>query len=456
MVRTYSKVVLAALMCGGLIACSSSDSGGGGGDKYGNRQIDTSNFKNSASEGEFKKKGDSVDEYFSDLSEVKNTFMASGAGNSIAVAFKAMMADEGDVSAEPINAPEACDTVYTEETTPEGDWLDVETTTCVTEADGKKTTCVETVKKKWGEIVSTGKSCESSQSTTTTTTTTTSTTTIGGGASDQYLPSFDDVKDCEDAFGAFEKTYQGVKTEFDNVYGMLMSPDGLSLAGSGLTDAGELEKIENDDKSAITYKITAPTQGGFKASGTISGGANETTLLLRQKLKVSFDLADMMSQSGSTGDASINPPPSGSEQPEQPTMPSMQMAIDTDGTIAVDTTRKLIEQDIDMTMVIGMDDQSSTSTAKGRIAVSAGDEKFVTVKMDVGVAAADQKMAANVNMETRLVDDNTLTFRATMNGDQAGEMLFDLVRNAEGKCEVKNEKNTMPKVEQAQTPPVKK
>lgn len=441
-----SKMIPTVVICGaayGLLACSSGNSsgGGGGGDKYGNRQIDTANFKNSASEGDFKQKGDGVDEYFSDLGNVKNAFNASGAGNSIMASFMKLM-DLGDADAAPI--AEDCQTEYSNEETSNGEFLTVETTTCVTTAEDSLKTCVETIKKTWqDEIVSTSKSCASSQTETTNTTT----TQPMGSASGQYLPSFDQVQDCEDAFANFESTYQGVKTEFDNVYGMLMSPNGLNLAGSGLTDAGELKKIDNDDKSAVTYKITAPEQAGLKASGTISGGANDTMLLIRQKLDVTFDMKQMMS-------GMPQGPHSGSTN--QSDMLSMRMAILTDGTIAVDLTRKLIEQDIDMKMVIGIDKEAMTSTAKGRIAVSAGDEKFVTVKMDVGAIAGDKNMTANVDVETRLVDKNTLTFRAKINGDQAGEMSFDLVRSADGECAVTNEKNTMPQPQQSQDALAKK
>jgi hypothetical protein len=451
----FAKVFVSGMMCVaacGLVACSDDDGGSsGGGDRYGNRQIDTSNFQNSASESEFKQKGSEVDTYFEDMKEVKKPFLASGAGNNLLGRMISLVDEPAPQSTVAID-PNAgtCSSEYEQEETDDGRLLMVETKTCVNEIEGGTSTCVTITKKTFDDsIVQNTYSCSSTSSTDTTDTTDTTDSTdiqIGGGHN-QYVPNFSDVQDCESAFRVFDDSYDGVKAEFDNVYGMLTQPDdGLSLAGANLNDVGTLKKVESDAKGAVTYQFVAPeSNGGMKLTGTISGGANETTLLIRQKVSVAFDMNDMFQgmPQPSQGDSQF--PASPAEPAVQPS--GIKMSMDSDGSIAVDTTAKLIEQDVDMKMGMHMDGMDQVTTAKGRMTISAGDDKFVRAKLDLGMAAKDSGFNASLDMESRLVDASTLTFRAKMNGSgdgaPQGEMSFDLVRTADGECQVKNEKNTM-------------
>lgn len=409
-------------------ACSKSDGGGNATDPYGNRQIDLSGFKNTASADDLRSRGTEVGGYFKDLGSVKGSFVASGAGNG----FVGFAAAQGEIE----TATPVCETSMSQEEQPTGDLFTVVTETCSTdEEDGTTRTCTK-VKKYTadGLEVSTAETC-------TTYSSSHHTSTTDAKIDSPFVPAFDTVDNCADAFDSFEQTYAGVKTEFDNIYGMLVKPTGLSLSGVNLTNQGELQQREANEQSALAFDIVAPEQDGIDMKGSISGGADGDVMVIRQQVELSMDMGlwGPRNQDGTLPNEPVTPTPA----PQS----GMKMAMNNAESIAVDAGRKLIEMDIDSVMTMEMPEGGAmTTTTKGRIAVSAGTDKFVTSTIDFASKAGQQGgVAARVETETRLVDANKLSYRAVMHGadaSQSGQLSFDLVRTADKKCEVINLSNS--------------
>jgi len=409
-----------------VTGCSKDGGSGSGSDPYGQRQIDVSDFKNTATADEVRSQGKEVGGYFKELGSVKGSFIASGAGNG----FHKLAA-----SLAKFETAEVCQAEQTtEEEQPNGEIWIVKTQDCTSEEpDGSKKFCTKTEKYTLnGNLVSTARMCSSSHSTHQGGET-------AGDMDSPFMPNFGDVNDCASAFSSFEQTYAGIKAEFDNVYGMLVSPNGLRLSGANLTDDGELQLAEPDDQSALAYTLVGPNQAGVEMKGSISGGANGSIMLIRQNVEVSMNMG--MPQ------IDINLPDG--EPTTEPMMPQGggKMSMRNAESIAVDTSLKLIEMDIDSTTNMEMPEGGAMAMAtKGRVAVSAGDEKFVTMVMDLSSGDGQQAGVARIQTETRLVAANRLSYKTTMSGTGSagsGQLSFDVIRNG-NKCEVTNMTSTVP------------
>jgi hypothetical protein len=408
------------------------DSSGGGKDPENPRFVDTKNFTNTASKDDFISKGKEVDGYF-DLSETRAQFASGGGNPQSGTSTKMLFA----------MAEEDCTVIDTYQKEIDGRIITVETFECVEmEENGSEKTCYKVKESENGQEISVSSSCSSSEvvveeeEVEQEETEMTPGPQAGGDILANFMPYFAATQNCDDAFTSFETIYTNAKAEFDRSFSSLTNPGGFNLTGimpmSGNTELNEQE----DNANAISYEFTAPeSQEGFSVTGKISGAADETRMLLKQNIAVEMDMSKM-------------PGIGGAEGSEGQANPDMKFSYSADQAIAVNTKAKVIEIDVNTQLLNTMGEMQSKIDVQGKLAVSAGEEKFIYTSMNMSMPAGEDAMNIHFDINSKIVDDELIyggVVKSEVGGEsEQGTFGFKLVRNAEGVCEVKDFINTLP------------
>jgi len=181
----------------------------------------------------------------------------------------------------------------------------------------------------------------------------------------------------------------------------------------------------------LEFKAEEGTEG-ISISGGMSGGANDSQVVIKANMEQTQDFSKMFGQMQMPG------MPKDEESPNMNLLMIMKMNVEA----KADLSAKVVDMNLNMHQTIKEEDNTSTFDIEGSVVVSAGDSKYVSQKLTLKTNEGDKPSTQTMDFRAELID-RRITVKGTVdNNGEKGEFGFDIVRTGDT-CKVINVVDTM-------------